>query len=281
MKSLIYISACFLMLAVAYPAHAQLFYNNTLFPGINAAYASTDEIADDTPFTGTQHVASFTFNYMNLTSSPTSATVRFYGVDPTSGGVGGLVATVQVDNLAPATAQLQTVTLDASQQFDWTAQPGIYGQQSVTGGFVSFQFSTPQSGWYEAAGVSANGFYDVTTGQFITFQESEASFYLQISGSATPVTLTSFLVNPASVKGGVKAKARVTLSGPAPAGGVVVSLSSSNPRIASLPATVTVPAGSTSATVTVTTKPVRTKTTLALSATLDGATQTATMVVTP
>lgn len=281
MKRLIYVSACFFMLALARPSHAQLFYNNTLFPGVNAAFASTDEIADDTPFTGTQHVASFTFNYMNLASTPVSATVRFYGVNATTGGVGALVATVQVDNLAPATAQLKTVTLDSSQQFDWTAQPGIYGQQSVTGGFVSFQFTSPQSGWYEATGVSANGFYDLTTGQFITFPDAEASFYLQMSGSTTPVTLTSFLVSPATVKGGGKAKARVTLSGPAPTGGLVVGVISSNSKVATLPATVTVPAGASSVTVTVTTKAVRTKTAVALTATLDGATQSAAMLVTP
>jgi hypothetical protein len=153
-----YLAALLLALTLTSSAHAQLFYNNTLYPGITAAFATTDEMADDTPFTGTQHVGAFTFQYMNLTSGPISATVRFYGVNATTGGVGTLVATIPVANLAPATQQVTTVSLDPSQQFDWTAEPGIFGQQSVTGGFVSIQFAGSQSGWYEAAGASANDF---------------------------------------------------------------------------------------------------------------------------
>ena len=75
-----YLAALLLALTFTSRAHAQLFYNNTLNPGITAAYTTTDEMADDTPFTGTQHVGAFTFSYMNLTSGPISATVRFYGV---------------------------------------------------------------------------------------------------------------------------------------------------------------------------------------------------------
>jgi hypothetical protein len=281
MKKLGFVAAIFFVLTFARPSHAQLFYNNTLYPGTNGAYGSTDEIADDTPFSGTQHVASFTFQYMNSNSGPISATVRFYGVDAVTGGVGALVATIPVDNLAPGTSVFKTVSLDPSQQFDWTAQPGIYKLSSVSGGFVSFQFSAPQSGWYEAAGVSVNGFYDLTTGQFISFQETEASFYLQMSESTSPVTLKSFIENPPQVKGGTSAKARVTLSGPAPTGGLTVSLFSSNTKVATVPVSVTVPAGSSSVIVPVTTKAVRTRTNVLLWASLDGVTQTTTFFVTP
>jgi hypothetical protein len=281
MKKFSYLAAFLLALTFASTAHAQLFYNNTSYSGITAAFTSTDEIADDTPFTGTQHVASFTFQYRNQTSGPIDAIVKFYGVDPNTGGVGALVATVPVTNLAPAVSQLTTVSLDSSQQFDWTAMPGIYGQQSVTGGFVSIQFTTPSSGWYEAGNVSANGFYDVTTGQFISFQESNGSFYLQMSASTSPVTLTSVFERPARVKGGVNASARVTLSGPAPAGGLTVSLFSSNTQVARVPVSVTVPVGMTFATVIVRTRPVGTNTDVLLWGTLDGTTQTTTMVVTP
>src|SRR5690242_7977452 len=154
MKKLGFVAALFFVMTFARQSHAQLFYNNTGFPGVDAAFSTADEIADDTPFTGTQHVAAFTFKYTNTTSGPVSATVRFYGVDAVSGGVGALVATIPVDNLASGTSLLKTVSLDASLQFDWTAQPGIYKLSSVSGGFVSFQFSAPQTGWYEAAGTS-------------------------------------------------------------------------------------------------------------------------------
>lgn len=281
MKIVSYVAAFLFALTLTLPASAQLFYTNTLYPGVNASFNSTDEITDDTPFTGTQHVASFTFEYQNLTSGPVSATARFYGVDAATGGPGALVATVPISNLAPTTAAITTVSLDASQQFDWTAMPGIYLLQSVTGGFVSIQFSSAQCGWWEAAGTSENGFYDQTTGQFVSFQESNGSFYLQMSGSTAPVTLASVLESPFRVKGGVNAKAKVTLSGPAPTGGLVVSLFSSNPKIASLPATVTVLAGSTSATVVIKTTKVLKNTNLLIWGTLDGVTQTSSMVVTP
>ncbi len=69
-------------------------------------------------------------------------------------------------------------------------------------------------------------------------------------------TLTGFSVSPTSVPGGTPATGTVTLGSPAPAGGVAVSLSSTLPGSASVPATVTVPAGATSASFTVTTFPV-------------------------
>ncbi len=196
MKTAGYLAALLFTLTLTLPASAQLFYTNTIYPGFSGSFNSTDEITDDTPFTGTQHVASFTFEYQNLTSAAVSATVRFYGVDAATGGPGALVATVPVSNLAPTTAAITTVSLDASQQFDWTAMPGIYLLQSVTGGFVSIQFSSAQCGWWEAAGTSESGFYDLTTGQFINFQDSNASFYLQMSGSTSPVTLASVVASP-------------------------------------------------------------------------------------
>ena len=62
------------------------------------------------------------------------------------------------------------------------------------------------------------------------------------------MSIQSFTLNPAAVPGGGAATGTVTVSTPAPAGGTAVILSSSNPQLASVPATVTVPAGATSAT---------------------------------
>ena len=86
--------------------------------------------------------------------------------------------------------------------------------------------------------------------------------------SALPA-LTGLSVSPTSVAGGGSATGTVTLGGPAPAGGVPVNLGSNQPGAASVPQTVTVAAGATSATFTVTTFPVDT-TTVQLSASLDG-----------
>jgi hypothetical protein len=65
------------------------------------------------------------------------------------------------------------------------ATPGMYGLQAPTGGFFSLQFDAPNREWYESEGpASLDGFYDLTTGQFITFnQDSDASIFLQASNS--------------------------------------------------------------------------------------------------
>ena len=68
-----------------------------------------------------------------------------------------------------------------------------------------------------------------------------------------PGALSNLTLNPAAVNGGDPSTGTVTLGSPAPAGGVQVALTSSDTRWATVPASVTVPAGATSATFTVTT----------------------------
>lgn len=65
---------------------------------------------------------------------------------------------------------------------------------------------------------------------------------------ASSASLSSVTVQPAEVIQGDPATGTATLTSGAPAGGVVVDLSSDNPAVATVPASVTVPAGSTSAT---------------------------------
>ena len=282
MKTLGHAAAFLLVLTFASLSNAQMFYNNTGATPFSAAYGSTDEIADDTPFTGTQHVASFTFQYQNQASGPVNAVVRFYTVDHRTGRPGSLVATVPVNNLVAGLHQFVTVNLDPSQQFDWTALPGIYGLQSVAGGFVSFQFNSAQSGWYEASGQSLDGFYDLTNGQFITFQgDTPASFYLQVSSTAVASTLSSIDLSPSTVKGGLDSNATIRLTAPAPSGGFVVSLHSSKPFKARVPASVTIPEGASSATVVVKTRPVKRTINVTISASLNGALKITTLTLTP
>jgi hypothetical protein len=279
-----YVAALLLASAVTSLAHAQIFYNNTGTQNVVASFKSSDEIADDTPFSGTQHVASFTFDYENLNSFPVDATVRFYTVNPSTGHVGDLVATIPVPSLAPGSFQLVTVNLPASQQFDWTATPGIYNLSNVSGGFVSFQFTGPdhQTGWYEATGASLDDFYDVTTGQVINFSgDASASFYLQLSGTAQAPTLSNITLKSSSIQGGTITAARVTLTAPAPAGGLIVKLMSSKPSVARLPATVTIPAGSKSATVRIQTQVVQKPTLVTVSAAQGTTLRLADLTVTP
>jgi hypothetical protein len=81
----------------------------------------------------------------------------------------------------------------------------------------------------------------------------------QPSPTAPPsasAALSALSVSPTDVVGGDPATGTVTLSAAAPAGGVVVALSSDNTAAATVPASVTVPAGATSATFPVTTNAV-------------------------
>jgi hypothetical protein len=97
--------------------------------------------------------------------------------------------------------------------------------------------------------------------------------------TVTPPTVSSLTLNPTSVVGGVQSSTgTVTLTGPAPAGGAQVMLSSSN-AAASVPSSVTVPAGSTSVTFTVNTSPALTPTSATISASYNNTTQTASLSI--
>src|SRR5260370_327296 len=101
------------------------------------------------------------------------------------------------------------------------------------------------------------------------------------SAAAGPVALSSVTLNPVSVTGGNPSTGTVTLSGPAPSGGAVVSLTSNNTAAATVPATVTVPAGASSATFTVSTSAVAASTSVTISGSYGSGTQTASLTVTP
>ncbi len=105
-------------------------------------------------------------------------------------------------------------------------------------------------------------------------------------GTALPppppaVTLASLTLNPVSVTGGTASQATVTLSGAAPAGGAVITLSSSNTAIASVPTNVLVAAGATSAAFSVSTTSVATSSSVTISATYAGLTRTASLTIMP
>lgn len=100
-------------------------------------------------------------------------------------------------------------------------------------------------------------------------------------GAAQATTLSSLTLNSTSVTGGTSLQGTVTLSGAAPSGGAAVVLASSNGAAASVPASVTVVAGATTASFSVTTKPVSVSTTVNITATYAGVTKTVTLTVMP
>jgi YD repeat-containing protein len=93
------------------------------------------------------------------------------------------------------------------------------------------------------------------------------------------VSVASVSITPATVLGGDAASGTLTLSGPAPMGGATVLLVSDNGLVANAPASVVIPAGSSSATFSVTTFNRQTPMTVSLHATYRGSTSTGSITV--
>ena len=88
-------------------------------------------------------------------------------------------------------------------------------------------------------------------------------------------------LNPGTVTGGANSTGTVTLTAAAPAGGAVVTLTSSKTNAATVPASVTVAAGATTATFTITTKTVTAGTVATITSTYDGISKAVGLVVNP
>jgi uncharacterized repeat protein (TIGR03803 family) len=99
---------------------------------------------------------------------------------------------------------------------------------------------------------------------------------------STPVPLPTLLelaFSPSNVVGGQVSTGWVTLGGPAPSGGAVITLSGGSP-IASVPATMTVPAGAWRASFAVSTTPVKKARTMTITASYNGSSISTRLTVT-
>lgn len=139
-----------------------------------------------------------------------------------------------------------------------------------------------------AAGATKSPTFTITTTAVsspVTVMISATYNNVTVSASLTvnPAAVYAVKLSATTVVGGGKVPGnQVQLNGVAPTGGDVISLSSSNPAVAAVPATVTVLAGMKSSQLfTITTKAVTTSTTVTISATYQGVTKTATLTVTP
>ena len=115
---------------------------------------------------------------------------------------------------------------------------------------------------------------NVTAATPCTFTATLGSSSKSVTITVTPdpaPSLFSVEVDPGELVGGSTDTVLPDLNGPAPAGGVTVGLTSSNPSLAPVPATVVIPAGSYSAPVSVATGVVTATTTVTFTASLGGA----------
>lgn len=127
------------------------------------------------------------------------------------------------------------------------------------------------------AHIYAAGTYDARVTVTDTLGASTTSAPIKITANAPAlVQPTSLTLAKSIVTGGKSTTGTVKVSGNA---GVTLKLSSSNPLVASVPASIVVPKGATSASFTIKTTKVRRKTAVIISATANGATTAAVLTV--
>ncbi len=128
---------------------------------------------------------------------------------------------------------------------------------------------------YNAGNYTAGNYAATLT---VTDNLGGAATSAPIAIAAQPAVATPLFVgfNPSTIKGGLATVGTVSVSS---AAGVAVALSSSNPRVASVPASVQVLAGWTSATFTVKTSRVKAATGVTITATANGVSKSATLTV--
>ena len=205
---------------------------------------------------------------------------------------GGTTVNLSITVLPPVVSNLR---LSASQVFGGDSATGtvfLSGPAPVEGVlvFLDCQYpdlvELPDSVWVPA-GANSVSFSISTQGPL------DRPFLCLISATSGGATQTatievnshavsSIVMSPSALVGDLTSIGTVNLWSPAPAGGVVVSLTSSNPALIALPSSVTIPAGSTSATFNAITYPVATDTAVVITASSsDGKVQTAVTVQAP
>jgi LmbE family N-acetylglucosaminyl deacetylase len=175
--------------------------------------------------------------------------------------IGGGSATGTATLSAPAPAGGAQVALSSS-----NPAASVPASVTVAAGAASASFSITTSVVAASTPITISGAYGGAT--------QTASL------TVVPPGIAALSLSTASVTGGATAAGTVTLDGPAPAGGTQVALSSTD-GAAQVPASVTVPAGATSASFVVTTSPVASATSAAISGSAGGRTQSVTLTVLP
>src|SRR5437762_3343096 len=157
---------------------------------------------------------------------------------------------------------------------------------SASGSNLTISITVPATASVPSAIIPVTGLNGVGAetygGQHISHVQVSRGQTIVLPVTPTPPPVVSSLtLNPTRVIGGAQSSmGTVTLSGPAPAGGAQVMLSSSN-GAASVPSSVIVPAGSSSATFTISTSAVAASTPVTISASYGGVSTSASFAVTP
>ena len=222
---------------------------NATFAVTTLPVTSTATVAISGTTNGTTQSANLTVNAYTLASISVSPTSIAGGTTTT-----GTVTISPAAGTAGATISLASSSTDAQ----------VPATVVVPSGATSATFT-----------VNSNL---VNTTENVTLTASIGSAQKTATLTLTGATLSSISLNPTSVAGGTPSVGTVTVSQVAQGSGISVNLTSSSAN-ASLPASVTVPAGSTSVNFNISTTGVRTNTSATITATLGSTSQTAQLAI--
>lgn len=179
---------------------------------------------------------------------------------------------------------LPVVTLDMKDLAPVLQTRASYNASGVSGVYtpgVSVVLTTTNAATIPVTGACAQVSCGTYGGQIQDNIVMTANSTLTLSLTASQnVTLSSVWLDPTSVTGGTSSTGTVTLGSLAPSGGVLVALASNNSS-AIVPGSVTVAAGSSTGTFTVTTNTVTSSASATITATYSGVSQTASLAITP
>jgi LmbE family N-acetylglucosaminyl deacetylase len=149
-------------------------------------------------------------------------------------------------------------------QYQWSADGG-----TIQGSGASAVFTPPA--------VTASTLFTITS----LILDGRGGSASSVGFVTVTPAVDSLTLSPTSVLGGGSAQGTVTLASPAPGGGLSVPLSSSHPAVATVPPSVTVPAGTAMASFPIGTSAVAARTDVTLSANIRGTLRSAALAVTP
>ena len=205
--------------------------------------------------------AGFGANSKSATLTLTPATLASMSLSPTT-HVGGNNSTGTVNLSGPDGPGGTSVALSSS-----NSVAGVYSTAIVPAGQTSATFTITTSG--------------VSTSASATISASLGATTKKQTLSVTPSALAGLSLAPTSVGGGFQSTGTALLNGFAPAGGLTVSLSSSATSVATVPASIQVPAGQSSATFAISTSVFTTQRSASIKAAYLSVSKSATLTVTP
>lgn len=210
------------------------------------------------------------------------------------------VKTVSITGKSGATTATTSITVEPPVLLSLVVNPTSVGGGASSTGTVTISGSAP-SGGLPILLSSNTGSATVPAKVSIPAGKSSITFTIKTSAVSTattakvtgslngnsdsatlmigPTTLVSITLNPTNLEGGKSSNATVSINAPAPAGGLKISISSDS-SVATVPSSVTIPAGKTSASFTIPTKKVTSSSTARVTATFGTSSVSATLTVT-